>query len=53
MENVMDAIRILALIVAAAVASGCAAQPDPIIDMKGVDLDRYEEDWDECEAYTD
>ena len=49
----MDAIRILALIVAAAVASGCAAQPDPIIDMKGVDLDRYEEDWDECEAYTD
>jgi hypothetical protein len=49
----MDAIKAYALIAAAALASGCAAHPDPIIDMKGVDLDQYEQDWDECESYTE
>ena len=49
----MDAINRLALLAAATLVAGCAAQPDPIIDMKGVDLDQYEEDWDECEAYTE
>ena len=49
----VGATRILLLVIAAAAFTGCAANPDPIIDMKGVDLDRYEEDWDECEAYTD
>ena len=36
-----------------AALAGCAANPEPIIDMKGVDLDQYEEDWEECEAYTE
>ena len=49
----MDAIRTLALITSAMLVAGCAAHPDPIIDMKGVDLDQYEEDWDECEEYTE
>ena len=34
-------------------AAGCAAHPDPIIDMKGVDPEALAEDWEECEAYTD
>jgi len=49
----MDAIKTLALIFAGALAAGCAAHPDPIIDMKGVNLDRYDEDWTECESYTE
>jgi len=49
----MDAIRTLSTLVIAAVLAGCAAQPQPIIDMKGVDRDRFDADWQECEAYTD
>ncbi len=37
----------------AATLSGCAAHPDPIIDMKGVDQQQFVQDWNECEAYTD
>jgi len=39
--------------VLAAMAGGCAAHPDPIIDTKGVDPQRLAEDWEECEAYTE
>jgi hypothetical protein len=49
----MVAIKTFALIAAGMLIAGCAAQPDPIIDMKGVDLDQYEQDWDECESYTE
>ena len=49
----MDAIRTWILVAAGVMIAGCAAQPDPIIDMKGVDLEQYEQDWDECEAYTE
>jgi len=49
----MDAIRTLVSVAAAALVAGCAAHPDPIIDMKGVDLEQYEEDWDDCEQYTE
>ena len=49
----MDTIRTLASFAAVMLVAGCAAQPDPIIDMKGVDLEQYEEDWDECEEYTE
>jgi hypothetical protein len=31
----------------------CAAHPDPIIDMKGVDPNVFAQDWKDCEAYTD
>ena len=36
----------------AALAAGCAADPDPIIDTKGVDPDAGQ-DWQECEVYTE
>ena len=49
----MRAFVLLAIVVQATVAAGCAAHPDPIIDTKGVDPDALAQDWDECEAYTD
>ena len=33
--------------------TGCAANPKPIIDTKGVDPERYARDMAECEQYTD
>lgn len=42
-----------ALLVSSAVLCGCAAHPDPIIDTKGVDMEQYAVDWNECEAYTE
>jgi hypothetical protein len=49
----VDATRTWLMMMAVAAAAGCAANPDPIIDMKGVDLEQYEQDWEECEAYTE
>ena len=49
----MDSIGKLALLSATLLISGCAAHPDPIIDMQGVDLEAYADDWDDCEAYTE
>lgn len=33
--------------------AGCAAHPDPIIDMKGVDREEFAQDWAECETYSE
>ena len=33
--------------------TGCAAHPDPIVDMKGVDEQKLARDWAECESYTE
>lgn len=33
--------------------AGCAAHPDPIIDMRGVDEQALAQDWQECEAYSE
>jgi hypothetical protein len=41
------------LAILAVALAGCAAHPDPIIDMKGVNPDALAVDWDECEAYAD
>ena len=49
----MRAIQTLVPLAAAIVVVGCAGNPNPIIDMRGVDRDQYEEDWEECEAYTE
>ena len=46
----MDHIRTL---ICCALISGCAANPDPIIDMQGVDPVRYERDLAECKTYKD
>jgi hypothetical protein len=40
-------------LVAAIMVAACAAHPDPIIDMKGVDPDALARDWQECESYTE
>ena len=42
----------LPVIALAAALCGCAAHPDPIIDMKGVDQEQFVRDWNECEVYT-
>ncbi|HNP64845.1 MAG TPA: glycine zipper domain-containing protein [Woeseiaceae bacterium] len=46
----MNKIRFL---VALGLCSGlvaCAAHPDPIVDMKGVNPDRFAQDWADCES---
>ena len=35
------------------VLGGCAAHPDPIIDMRGVNESIMHLDWDECEGYSE
>ncbi len=40
------------LVIHAAIA-GCAAHPDPIVDMQGVNPDRLARDWDDCESYSE
>ena len=41
------------LVLVSLVVAACAAHPDPIVDMKGVDPEALAEDWRECEAYTE
>ena len=43
----------LSTVLAALAVGGCAAHPDPIVDMKGVNREAFERDWQECEAYTE
>ena len=43
----------LAMSFATAVLAGCAAHPEPIVDLRGVDPVRYESDLAECQAYAD
>ncbi len=46
-------IRSFFLLIVGAHISGCASHPDPIIDTKGVNPIAMEQDWNECEAYSD
>jgi hypothetical protein len=43
----------IVILAAAAVLCGCAAHPDPIIDMRGVNESAMQLDWDECEGYSE
>ena len=36
---------------ATVILAGCAAHPDPIVDMKGVNVAQYEQDLAECKGY--
>ncbi|MBT8100918.1 MAG: glycine zipper family protein [Gammaproteobacteria bacterium] len=45
--------RFTAFALVVALLGGCAAHPDPIVDMKGVDKNALAEDWRECEAYSE
>lgn len=40
-------------IVAAILVAGCAAHPEPIIDMRGVNETAMKMDWEECAGYSD
>ncbi len=31
----------------------CAAHPDPIVDMKGVNPELFSQDWEDCEGYSE
>jgi len=33
--------------------AACAAHPDPIIDSKGVNMEQYKQDLEECQAFKD
>ena len=41
------------LLLGAALLGACAAHPDPIVDMQGVNVAQYEEDLAQCKAYGD
>lgn len=43
----------IAILTALVVVGGCAAHPDPIIDMKGVNESAMQLDWAECEEYSE
>ncbi len=53
MEDRMSAIKRLIITAAGLILAGCAAHPNPIIDKKGVDEEKFAQDWSECEAYTE
>ncbi|MEM6511641.1 MAG: glycine zipper family protein [Pseudomonadota bacterium] len=48
----MTAIRLLFVTVATAALAACAANPNPIIDRKGVDPELLAQDWEECEVIS-
>jgi len=50
----MKSTRALIMTMALIVIAGCAAHPDPIIDMQGVnDMEKFDQDWGDCESYTE
>jgi hypothetical protein len=53
MRSALAASTLTLFTILAAALAGCAAHPDPIIDMQGVNPDALAVDWDECEAYSE
>ena len=49
----MRGVDLLVLLVILTDIAGCAAHPDPIVDMQGVNPDRLARDWDDCEGYSE
>ena len=49
----MNHIRILFVLGLASGILGCAAHPDPIVDMQGVNPDLLAKDWEDCEGYSE
>ena len=43
----------LVFVAITAALSGCAAHPDPIIDMRGVNEAQLDRDWEECRSYSE
>ncbi len=53
MDNIRTLIILGFAIVNAISIAGCAAHPDPIVDMKGVNPELLAQDWDDCEGYSE
>ena len=53
MHSALAAPTFTLLAILATALAGCAAHPDPIVDMRGVNSDALAQDWDECEAYSE
>ena len=49
----MNRIKLPAMIATLIAVGGCAAHPDPIVDMQGVNIEVFAKDWNECEKYTE
>jgi len=49
----MGNLKKLVFLVLSITIAGCAAHPDPIVDMQGVNPDLLAQDWEDCEAYTE
>lgn len=49
----MNKITLAAMSAALVAVGGCAAHPDPIVDMQGVNVEAFAKDWNECERYTE
>jgi len=49
----MNSIRNWCILGLATALVSCAAHPDPIVDMKGVNPDLLAQDWEDCESYTE
>lgn len=43
----------VAVVSVALLIAGCVANPDPIVDLKGLDPDVFAADLEECEAYAE
>lgn len=41
------------VVIGVALVAGCAAHPDPIVDMQGVNVAQYEEDLAQCKSLGD
>ena len=48
----MTKYKAFVLTIAGFAIAGCAANPDPIIDRKGVDPEMLAQDWEECEVIS-
>ncbi len=49
----MRELKLLLLLVILVAVAGCAAHPDPIVDMQGVNPNLLAQDWDDCEGYSE
>jgi outer membrane lipoprotein SlyB len=48
--NTAKSLVVLSLVLTVA---ACAAHPDPIVDMQGVNPDLLAQDWEDCEGYSE
>ena len=51
--RVMQKLNIPLFVAITAMATACAAHPDPIVDMQGVNPERLARDWEDCRGYSE